>query len=97
VSSSGDTAIVWNVVVSGDRPFLSHLSRNESIMSSYHDPATVNTLAVPGIFLTDEDKDACRLVVRAQSAAGRKLNDKEMMWATGGLKYAPTCPRITAR
>lgn len=92
VSSSGDAAIVWNAAVTAERPFLSYLGRNEGVSSSYYDPARKLTLAVPGVVLTDRDKEGCALVDDARSAAGRTLTPKELESLVGDLQYQPSCP-----
>jgi WD40 repeat protein len=93
VSGSGRSAILWNAGVSAGMPFLSHLGRNQSVGSSFHDPATGLTLSLPGIQLREQDKNGCALVAEARAAAGRTLTPDEMKGMIGDVKYSPTCPR----
>jgi WD40 repeat protein len=93
-SASGTAVILWNAGVGWDKPFLSHLGRNESVGSSHHDPATGVTLSLPGIVLRDEDTDGCWLVADARASAGRRLTAEERQAAIGDLTYTPTCPEL---
>ena len=90
VSASGRTLIVWNAGVSQFRPFLSYLGRNEQTFSSFFDPATNLTLSLP-FTISDEDKNGCGLVKKAQSASGDRLTAADRVALVGELPYVPTC------
>jgi hypothetical protein len=60
--------------------------------SSFYDPGTELTLSLPGIELSDADKDGCGLVRKAQLTSGRKLTENELASSIGDIKHTPTWP-----
>lgn len=87
VSASGPRVIVWNAGISA---FSSYPGRNEQNFSSYFNPTTKLTLSLPFI-ISDEDKNGCGLVKKAQSTSGDRLTAADRVALVGELPYVPTC------